>query len=204
MAAKDMSLKGKRALSVRPTVDPEMAELALETSQMTPLPSDLFWNGKLLNVLAEEHRQSIKRLAPSRPLAVVRRLSWASACSGSEGVHYVFRALQDMYSRAGLDVTFTQAFACESNAEKRRWIQKVVADDSAKGHEVCVFKDIAHLGAGVADCATHDRSCPVTYVDMLVVVRRVKMYRASRAREGQVRANWCWRLSSPLAARRRQ
>lgn len=167
MAARDVPLKGKRALSIRPTVDPEMAELALQTSKMTPLPSALFGEGTLLNVLAEEHRQSIERLAPTRPLAVVRRLSWASACSGSEGAHYVFKALQDMYSKAGLDVQFTQAFACESNAEKRRWIHKVVANGS--GHRLCIFKDITHLGAGVSDCATHDCPCPVPYVDMLVV-----------------------------------
>lgn len=169
MAAEDMRSKGKRSLTSCPTVDPDIAELALQTSKSTPLQCTLFWDGTLLAALAEEHKQSIQRLAPSRPLAIARRLSWASACSGSEGAHFVFRALQAMYSGVGLDVAFMQAFACESNAEKRKWINMVLSSSTCKPEEVCIFKDIAHLGAGVADCATHDRPCPVTYVDILVV-----------------------------------
>lgn len=159
-----------RTLQHRPSVDPGEAKAAAERSRALVVPASSILDGTLLPRLAAEHRETFRGLLPSRPLAVGRKLLWASACSGSEGVHFVFQALEGvLVDPAALAPTsFSQCFACESHPEKRRWIQSVIAEQGGDHRSTCIFEDIAHLSQTSAACVVHNRRCPVPDVDIFV------------------------------------
>ena len=81
-------------------------------------------SGALLHVLALENLQGFKRLQPQNPLCLGQRvtslqeplsLTWATACSGSEGMYYVAEAMGAAYEHLGTPVNFVHEFSCESS-----------------------------------------------------------------------------------------
>lgn len=122
----------------------------------------------MLNRLAHEHRERFGELLPSRPLASGRTLLWASACSGSEGLHFVFSALEDVYKGTPTPLTFAQSFACESSEQKRAWIMQVINGGKPDIPSKCVFENICEISEMTALCAVHRRRCPVPCVDVFV------------------------------------
>ena len=115
-------------------------------------------------------------------------LTWASACSGSEGAFYVMEALSRAYSRCsgtcGVEVSLKHAFSCEVQADKQRWIQAVLDCGPLKGGSSpcpdtdssdagdakgCLFKDIQTLGDSHAECITHGQKCKVSSCDIFVL-----------------------------------
>ena len=153
----------KRKLEPRPTVDPEQVKLHEDELQRAQVDADVLRNGSFLQVLADDFLQMFARLAPSRPVAPCGARSWGTLCSGSDGCHFVFEAMQEAYKKVGSDVRFQQSFACEVNDEKRQWIRAMC------GPDVCIFKDIQDMGARQAPCAAHQRQCPIKGVDVLVL-----------------------------------
>eukprot|EP00974_Lingulodinium_polyedra_P131993 11219958-Lingulodinium_polyedra.AAC.1 len=75
--------------------------------------------------LAEEHLNTLKRLAPSRPLGPEGELSWGSICSGSEGPHFAFQALEAALGKKGTTCNFLHRFSCEIMPKKQEWIRRV-------------------------------------------------------------------------------
>jgi site-specific DNA-cytosine methylase len=87
-------------------------------------------------------------------------------CSGSEGCHFVFAAMQKTYAAAGGAGQWRQAFACELAPAKRQWIRSLLAAEG-QGH-VCVFHDVTDMRSEFALCDTHGKRCRVPPVDVLV------------------------------------
>ena len=142
-------------------------------------------DGSLLPRLAKENLHGFATQFPKEHLAlgpVEQRkqelsLTWATCCSGSEGVHFVVEAMNEAMRDHGLKVHLKHKFSCEANKDKRAWIRQVLTStciaesmtaESADGCG-CIFEDIAALGQGEAACSNHERCCPVETVDLLVV-----------------------------------
>jgi len=88
--------------------------------------ADSIYSGTLLEELADENASTFAVAAPSRPLAGPCPLRWGSCCSGTEGCHFVFQAINRVLLRHGSDCRFSQAFACEKALEKRKFIRQVM------------------------------------------------------------------------------
>lgn len=172
------SQPAKRARVLRAEGSGDGAALLLSASQRVASAKDIV-SGSLLPTLASENLEGFKAVLPTaRPYPEL--ITWASCCSGSEGVHYVVEAAMLALEDAGFLVNFKHLFSCESNKTKREWILHVLktglvfdpvcsdtlASDSSYG---CVFTDICEMGQEEATCARHDAKCPVVPVDCLFV-----------------------------------
>ncbi|CAE7493136.1 ageIM, partial [Symbiodinium necroappetens] len=154
-------------------------------------------DGTLLHRLALENLEKFKALQPGAPLGCGQGrqaphpmvLTWASACSGSEGMYYVAEAINAAYACSDVPVKLKHVFSCESAAEKQKWIQAILSvgplreptsdswppplevwggeDDGGEGH--CLFSDILELFQVQAKCCRHKKGCDVPSVDLLVV-----------------------------------
>lgn len=151
----------KRRRVVGPTVGP-----------LSPLPAlqgQSFREGKLalLTSLCKEHKEAFEKVLAKEALLDdrPRTLSWGSACSGSEGLHYIFNALELNY----VNFSFTHCFSCESDAQKQQWI-KAVIEEGTEGTDRCIFSDISEIGSlqATAFCTTHQRHCSVPCCDIFV------------------------------------
>ena len=78
-------------------------------------------SGALLHMLALENLEKFEELEPNSPLALGQHalqdelvLSWASACSGSEGVYYVMEAINAAFTHLDVKVQLQHKFSCES------------------------------------------------------------------------------------------
>ena len=132
------------------------------------VPANKHLDGTLLDSLALEHASELEMLLFQRcPRTFTGQRTWASACSGSQGTHFVMKALL----KAWPDVVLTQVFACEKDPAKRRWIHNLVnLRRTALGQDlVCIFHDICDLGQEMAERRTHGRRCRVPGCDLLVV-----------------------------------
>ena len=149
------------------------------------MPGHLFTEGKLdlLTSVCKDNKDILEqKLLPKSESTDHLCLTWGSACSGSEGVSYVFKALEETYKegacKCGRSFSFTHCFSCESDEKKRRWIQTVVSEEGPEKAEKCVFTDIGSIGAGVtgdgrirgatAYCDTHKKECLVPACDIFV------------------------------------
>jgi len=77
--------------------------------------------GALLQVLALENFEGFQKLEGNSPLVLGQRdlqeelvLSWASACSGSEGIYYAMEAINATVTHLGVKVQLQHTFSCES------------------------------------------------------------------------------------------
>ena len=144
-------------------MDPEQAKLLEDERQRAQIDAEVLRNGSLLQVLADDFLQTFAHVAPLRPVAPCGARSWGTLCSGSDGCHFVFEAMQEAYSKLGGGVRFQQSFACEATEDKRQWIRATC------GPDVCIFKDIQDMGARQAPCAAYHRQCPIKGVDVLIL-----------------------------------
>ena len=191
--------------------------LMLEASGRVTVPLDVV-DGRLLPVLARDNLAGFARVLPQgHSLALgtksarqqqgpALKLSWASCCSGSEGVFYVVEAANMAMEEAGFPVEFAHAFSCELNPKKREWIATVLQNgtlwwriDSAQATPCedlgCIFGDVCDLGGREAKCHTHKRLCPVPQVDCLFIGGQIAPW---------IRASQCWvkrRAREPLRRR---
>ena len=97
--------------------------------------ADSLASGEALYDFAEENLNGFATMFPGRfeeqaEVASSVTLTWASACSGSEGAFYVMEALSRAYSlgkeTCGCQLSMKHLFSCESNKDKQRWIQAVL------------------------------------------------------------------------------
>ena len=143
-------------------------------------------DGTLLPELAEQNLAGFESiLQAGHPLAAGFpansdhmdhvELTWGSACSGSEGVHFAIEACNLAMAKKGVPVTFTHAFSCENNKPKQAWINDVLnagklfggRDCYDPGLPGCIFCDIRDLGSDMSKCYRHSQNCPVPTVDCL-------------------------------------
>ena len=98
-------------------------------------------------------------------------ITWGSICSGSEGLLPVVRAVEQAYSsHSKVQVQFTHLFSCEKHKGKQKWIQDIFDElDGHDGHGGCLFNSAEDMGKPFAQCAKHQKKCPVPDVDVLVV-----------------------------------
>ena len=162
------------------------ASLMLSASSRVTVPDEIV-EGHLLPELAWGNLHSFRGLLPAgSPLACgvggsstlgPLELSWASCCSGSEGVHYVVEAMNKALSQFNVDVRFTHKFSCESDKRKRAWIKTVLESGplftkdqaEAAGSNGCISQNILDVGQKVARCERHQADCEVCHVDVLVL-----------------------------------
>ena len=66
---------------------------------------------------------------------------------------------------------FEQRFACESNPQKRIWIDRLVNTQRRKDGKplVCIFDDVTQMHTHSAHCSVHERRCPIPDVTFLFV-----------------------------------
>ena len=123
--AKDSGLRA-RVLQARPTVDPDEVERQAQEARLARrvLPDDLK-TGAYLPKMAAANARVLSAMAPSRPLAGPLRLTWASACSGSEGPRLVADIMNRTYACNGVECRLCHVFSCEISEEKRKWIHSV-------------------------------------------------------------------------------
>ena len=189
----------KRPLARRPTIDENDAREAINKSMAMHLQAEAFHRGDLLQQLATEQVAQFRQVSSKLPWGTLRgRQTWGSLCSGSEGAHFVVAAIQSALqaSRGELESTsqgegtaigqdsseamakdpseellFDQCFACESNAQKRTWIDRVVNTQRRKDGKplVCVFDDITKMHTQTAYCCAHEKRCPIPDVTFLFV-----------------------------------
>ena len=122
---------GSREL--RPTgSNPAEPELMVKASSRV-LTAESLLEGDALLRCAVENLEGFQELFPSQlgqttaaklPEA---RLSWASACSGSEGAYYCVEALNKAFAFAKIPVKLKHVFSCEANKDKQKWIHVVLS-----------------------------------------------------------------------------
>lgn len=157
-----------RTLAPQLTIDDATAELEAHAASTLAVPAALIREDALWGSLAKEHLERFAKLLGARALACNRELTWASACSGSEGMHFVVAAMQEAYKSARYDTSFVQCFACESQKEKQRWINTVINQGATGSLATCIFKNICDLGAEAAECVVHKGACHVPSVDTMI------------------------------------
>ena len=115
-----------RVLKARPTVDPEEVERQAREARLARCvsPEDVV-SGAYLPKLAAANAKVLSAMAPARPLAGALTLTWASACSGSEGPRFVAEVLNQTYAEYGLACRLEHVFSCEIMEEKKKWIHSV-------------------------------------------------------------------------------
>lgn len=161
--------KAERALAPKATIDGATADLEADIASKICVPPSWICEDTLLPNLAKQHLERFTKLLPARRLACDWELTWATACSGSDGVHFVFDVLEALYREAGYTATFTQCFSCEANPEKQKWIDMLINNGTQGPAATCIFKNICELGNEVAECVVHHRSCTVPNVDIMIV-----------------------------------
>ena len=67
------------------------------------------------------------------------KLTWGSACSGTEGAFYVAEAINRSFKHLKMPLHLSHKFSCEQNKDKQRWIHTVLA--SGPVFEDFVFDD---------------------------------------------------------------
>lgn len=115
-----------RSLTRSPTVNRSDSEALAMAARMEEIPAANFKDGSVLVKLAEQHLKTLKQLAPSRPVGPHGELSWGSICSGSEGPHFAFQALEAALGKNGTECKFTHRFSCEIVSQKQEWIRRVL------------------------------------------------------------------------------
>ena len=159
----------RRRLQRKSTLQDDEVNARAEICGKRVAAGSLHRDGTLLDSLASEHGAEFEKLIFGRfPRTFTGHRTWVSCCSGSEGAHFVMKALQQAWP----DVVLEQVFACEKDASQREWIDKVMnTERTALGQEpICIFEDICHLASEVAPCSAHrGRLCKVPGCDVLVV-----------------------------------
>lgn len=116
----------RRVLKPQPTIDPEEVDQQVKRkAHGRRIQAEDLVSGSYLHKVAAENLETFQKMAPSRPLGGSVSLSWASACSGSEGPRFALEAMADVYRIMGVACSFDHLFSCEINPEKRQWIQNL-------------------------------------------------------------------------------
>ena len=113
-------VRSVRSLTRVPSVNPSDSEALAVAVRKLEVPVANINDGSVLMKLAEEHLESLKRLVPSRPVGPEGDLTWGSMCSGSEGPHFAFLALEAALGKNGLRCNFKHLFSCEITPHKAR------------------------------------------------------------------------------------
>ena len=102
-----------RSLTRVPSVNPTDSQALAVAVRKVEVPVANIKDGSVLTKLAEEHLQSLKRLVPSRPVWPEGDLTWGSMCSGSEGPHFAFLALEAALGQNGLRCKCIHRLSCD-------------------------------------------------------------------------------------------
>ena len=166
-------------------MDPLELESWMEKGRSRLLRSEALHDGTWLLQAAQENTHVAADMT-GRSIWPSRSLTWASCCSGSEGVKFCFEALRIIAGEMGQHLRFRHVFSCESNKEKMQWISMVNSctkecmhkikkkwqggdsprhegpqdeDEEAEESEddPCIFMDICQLGGDHASCAVHGK-----------------------------------------------
>ena len=197
----------KRVLKLKPTVDPEEVDRqqAVASGQRLVSPEDI-QSGRYLYKMAKENMQTMSAMS-NRPTGGSVNLTWASACSGSEGPRFVAETLNACYKEVGIDCHLNHLFSCEAAEEKRKWIHRVNRSvcccmqmlgclGETTGHDAgymdmldmpCIFRDIQHLDRERAACWEHNGLCQVPSCDLFIAGTSCKDM--SRANPGPSRGD---------------
>ena len=128
----------KRRLQRHVTLDDALVQNRAKELLEQGIHASLFWNSAFLHRMSAEHRNEFdEHLKWGSKHFAGGSWTWASVCSGSEGAHFVMKAIEDTYP----DFQFHQVFACDSKLSVREWIDSVVnSKRTASGQEkMCIF-----------------------------------------------------------------
>ena len=122
----DQRQRPTRCLQRRPTVDPAELQEWKSKAKSRVLPAESLQDGTWLLTVAEENFQACTSMCHSQPRCPPRPLTWASCCSGSEGVRFCTEAINKIYEgQSGWAKTLIHKFSCENNTDKQNWIAAV-------------------------------------------------------------------------------
>ena len=113
-------------------LDPTQPALMVKASSRV-LTAESLLEGDALLRCAVENVEGFQELFPSQLRQTTAAklpgatLSWASACSGSEGAYYCVEALNKSLAFAKLPVKLKHVFSCEANKDKQKWIHVVLS-----------------------------------------------------------------------------
>ena len=94
----DICARKKRRIQRNPTLDAPSAQERADELAWKIIPADQFWKESLLLEMAAEHRAEFDaQLKWAGDHYVGGHRSWASVCSGSEGAHFVMKAIEETY-----------------------------------------------------------------------------------------------------------
>ena len=185
-SAMDETLPRKRARTLKREASGD-GSLMLSASSRVTSSQDVV-DGALLPFLARQNLENFKTALSFGdslvPLGVPGQsrgpealdLTWASCCSGSEGVKYVVEAANLAMAEQGFSIEFHHKFSCEISKPKQKWIKAVLHsgplfDSSQESVPLpaagCCFEDIGALGETYAKCTEHGNKCLVPSVDCL-------------------------------------
>ena len=112
-------------------MNPSDSDALVGAVRKVEVPVARIKDGSLLTKLAEEHLWSLKRIVPSRPVGPGGELTWGSICSGSEGPHFAFLALDAALGKTGVRCKFTHLLSCEVKPATQDCIRKVLGPHEA-------------------------------------------------------------------------
>ena len=157
------------------------ASVMLSASGRVTDPDDIV-SGLLLPKLAEENLAGFQAILPAQSAGPLGhrpgclKLTWGSCCSGSEGLHYVVEAVNEVLHGK---VAMEHKFSCEIDQKKRAWVKNVLENGSlfpekdsapqALPGNGCIFQDIQKMDQKFARCDRHNKDCPVSTVDVLLL-----------------------------------
>ena len=131
------------------------------------VPATWLVNGTLLCRLAKEHNDTLSELTRRRKKLAPDRLSWASCCSGSEGLYFVMEAIAHAWPWFKPE----HLWSCENDKDKQEWIKGVTETERSPSDDdrtrACLFSDISTICGDRAYCVTHDQECRVLQPDVL-------------------------------------
>ena len=156
----------QRELQRQPTCDPDQLQLLVRSCSERQVSAKDIMSGDFLSKLASENVGAFLNLAPSRQVAPARKLTWASACSGSGGDKLVQAAMASAYKEQGIAIEFETVFDCEIDTGKQKYLQQS-QESLQPGLRPCLFKDIGELGNQTAECVVHGANCRVPGADVL-------------------------------------
>ena len=167
-----MSSLCSRSHGACPSIDPAvLKKLVAEAEAKQVLARDIV-NGTLLDKLADEHADHFARAAPGRPTAPSLELTWASICSGGEGVLFALDGIVKAYAKRGIELKLRHVFSCECKKVLQEWIQG--AFDEAGIASGCAFDRAEHMGRDTAWCVKHKKPCRVPDSDIVIAGSLVK------------------------------
>ena len=107
-----------------------------------PVSAKELRDGTWLLRIAESNFQRFGDISDTSIFPTLRKMSWGSLCSGSEGTYFVMEAINAALAAANQEFRLEHRFSCEISPEKRCWIEAVAECGPATMQELLQLRSI--------------------------------------------------------------